>query len=112
MTGTVTGPQRLVAHLSESAETRDELGKLIPAHAMSSGQGDQLLGLIDDNAPLDSGTCHVDAAASPELEHTLIAKLPQCPQDRVSADPEYRRQVDRRWKTVAGAALPVDDGPS
>lgn len=95
-----------------SAKSGDELRQLIPAHSLSSGQGDELLGLIDDDSSLDAGSRHVDTTSTPKFEDPFIAKLPQCPQDGVPAHLQNGRQIHRRWQTVARTALSGDDGPT
>ena len=50
--------------------------------------------------------------ASPELDESLLPKLPQCPEDRVGVYPEDRGQIPGRRQALAGADFPVGYRPT
>src|SRR5581483_2598272 len=88
----------------------DDLDELVRAVALRAREADELAGAGDHRSLLGRAR-HVNAAAAPELEQSLVAEDAERAEDGVRVDAENRREIACGRETVAGIRLSVGDRP-
>lgn len=96
---------------SRSGQASDDLDQLVGPVALTPGEVHQFPSLDDEGVVLRRAG-DGDPPAPAELEETFVPEETERTEHRVGVDAQHRRQVPGRGQALAGAGLPVGDGPS